>query len=71
MERSSASVGSGIFRCRSGCPPGGRGDSILNGFPSHGGCDGIRFSGIFSGQPSSASRNGGVLHRYSAVICGG
>ena len=25
MERSSASVGSGIFRCRSGCRPGGRG----------------------------------------------
>jgi hypothetical protein len=34
MERYPASVGSGIFRCRSGCHPGGRGGSILNGFPS-------------------------------------
>ena len=31
MERSSASVGSGIFWCRSGCPPGGRGASIAKG----------------------------------------
>jgi hypothetical protein len=37
MERSTASVGSGIFRCRSGCRPGGRGALILIGFPSRGG----------------------------------
>ena len=29
MERYPASVGSGIFWCRSGCRPGGRGGSIL------------------------------------------
>jgi hypothetical protein len=34
MERSLASVGSGIFRSRSGCRPGDRGGPILNGFPS-------------------------------------
>ena len=54
MERSLASVGSGIFRCRSvfAAEVPGMGGSILNGFPSRGGCDGIRLSGIISGQGS-------------------
>ena len=34
MERYPASIGSGIFRCRSGCAPVVGGGPILNGFPS-------------------------------------
>jgi hypothetical protein len=33
MERSSASAGSGLFRCRSGCRPDGRGASLLKWVP--------------------------------------
>jgi hypothetical protein len=36
MERSCPSVGSGLFRCRSGCAPG-KGGLILNGSHLHGG----------------------------------
>jgi hypothetical protein len=48
MERSSASVGSGIFRCRSvfAAEVPGMGGSILNGFPSAGGRGGDRSVGI-------------------------
>jgi hypothetical protein len=73
MERSSASVGSGIFRCRSGCRPGGRGGSILNGFPSRGGFDEIRLTPSWAGRlvlksPESAVaryRNGKLRLRSS------
>jgi hypothetical protein len=37
MERSSASAGSGIFWCRSGCRPGGGGGLILKWVPIRGG----------------------------------
>ena len=50
MERSSASVGSGISRCRSGCPPVVGGGSILKWVPSARRLHEAHLVGIFSGQ---------------------
>jgi hypothetical protein len=47
--------------------PVGRGASVLNGFPSPGGRDGIRLSGIFSGHGAEI-RAEGAMDRKSMGI---
>jgi hypothetical protein len=74
MERSSAPVGSGIFRCRTGCRPGGRGCSILNGFPSPAVATKLCVVGISNDQradghsPSSSGRSFAAASTWASRV---
>jgi hypothetical protein len=55
MERSSASVGSGIFRCRFRLSPVAGVAQSLNGFPCRGGRDEARISGLCPSKAENPS----------------